>query len=39
MVETETSRKKKIETTTQNLKIFLSPSRGVEQPKNLEGPE
>ena len=38
MVETETSRKK-FETKTQDLKIFLSPGRGVVQPKSLEGPE
>ena len=32
-------KKKKSETKTQDLKIFLSSSRGVVQPKSLEGPE
>ena len=40
MVETETSRKKKTRDQDPiNLKIFLSPSRSVAQPKSLEGPE
>ena len=39
MVETETSRKKKTRDQDPiNLKIFLSPSRGVVQPKSLERP-
>ena len=31
--------KKKFKTKNQDLNIFLSPSRGVAQPKSLEGPE